>query len=105
MQKIITFLPLSSINNVVIFQAVLERGVLAYFPSRADACSGVKRKDFKYLDGARVMPLDCDGCSFLVNFSDSTVHRLSVLNCGDSGQQISRQVRYFTLMAVIFCAM
>lgn len=74
-------------------QSVLERGVLAYFPSRADACSGVKRKDFKYLDGARVMPLDCDGCSFLVNFSDSTVHRLSVLNCGESGQQISRQVK------------
>ncbi|KAF4527966.1 hypothetical protein B566_EDAN014958 [Ephemera danica] len=71
--------------------AVLERGVLAYFPTRADACSGVKRKDFKYLDEARVLPLDCDSCSFLVNFSDSTVHRLSVLNCGESGQQISRQ--------------
>jgi len=67
---------------------------MAYFACRADACSGVKRKDFKYLDGARVVPLDTDECSFLVNFSDSTVHRLSVVNDGDDTQQISRQVLY-----------
>ncbi|CAB3386943.1 Hypothetical predicted protein [Cloeon dipterum] len=70
---------------------VLERGVMAYFACRADACSGVKRKDFKYLDNARMVPIDSDECSFLVNFSDSTVHRLSVVNDGDDTQQISRQ--------------
>jgi hypothetical protein len=75
-----------------VWQVVLERGVMAYFACRADACSGVKRKDFKYLDGARIVPLDSDECSFLINFSDSTVHRLSVVNDGDDTQQISRQV-------------
>ncbi|XP_044741981.1 oxysterol-binding protein-related protein 1-like [Chrysoperla carnea] len=70
---------------------VLERGVLTYFNNRADASSGVKRKDFKYLDGARITPLVTDSASFLVQFSDSTIHKLSVVNDGQVSGQISRQ--------------
>ncbi|XP_021913454.1 oxysterol-binding protein-related protein 1-like [Zootermopsis nevadensis] len=71
--------------------AVLERGVLTYFGSRADAASGFKRKDFKYLDGANILPLECDTSTFVVRFSDSAVHRLSVVNYGETTGQISRQ--------------
>ncbi|XP_049776943.1 oxysterol-binding protein-related protein 1-like [Schistocerca cancellata] len=71
--------------------AVLERGVLTYFNSRADASTGFKRKDFKYLDGANILPLDCDNSSFVVHFSDGAVHRLSVVNYGETTGQISRQ--------------
>lgn len=78
---------------VFCFQAVLERGVLTYFGSRADAASGFKRKDFKYLDGANILPLECDTSTFVVRFSDSAVHRLSVVNYGETTGQISRQVR------------
>lgn len=79
------------------FQAVLERGVLTYFNSRADAATGVKRKDFKYLDGANILPLECDTSTFVVHFSDSAVHRLSVVNYGETTGQISRQV------CLLFC--
>jgi len=78
---------------VFTLQVVLERGVITYFSCRADACSGVRRKDFKYLDGARVVSVDSDEGSFLLNFSDGTVHRLSVLNDGDEAQRIGRQVK------------
>ncbi|XP_069689712.1 oxysterol-binding protein-related protein 1 isoform X2 [Periplaneta americana] len=71
--------------------AVLERGVLTYFNSRADAATGFKRKDFKYLDGANILPLECDTSTFVVHFSDSAVHRLSVVNYGETTGQISRQ--------------
>jgi hypothetical protein len=74
------------------FQAVLERGVLTYFNSRADAATGFKRKDFKYLDGANILPLESDTSTFVVHFSDSAVHRLSVVNYGETTGQISRQV-------------
>lgn len=70
---------------------MLERGVLTYFNNRADASSGVKRKDFKYLDGARITPLVTDSASFLVQFSDSTIHKLSIVNDGQISGQISRQ--------------
>ncbi|GLH04037.1 Poly [ADP-ribose] polymerase tankyrase [Gryllus bimaculatus] len=71
--------------------AVLERGVLTYFNNRADASTGFKRKDFKYLDGANILPLECDNSSFVVHFSDGAIHRLSVVNYGETTGQISRQ--------------
>jgi hypothetical protein len=74
------------------FQAILERGVLTYFSTRADAATGFKRKDFKYLDRANILPLECDSSTFVVHFSDGAVHRLSVVNYGETTGQISRQV-------------
>ncbi|XP_037082004.1 oxysterol-binding protein-related protein 2-like [Pollicipes pollicipes] len=69
--------------------AVLERGVLTYFSSRGDASSGVKRKDFKYLDGARVASDgDPEGATLVVRFSDGTMHRL---RCDDGDDRVSRQ--------------
>jgi hypothetical protein len=38
------------------------------------------------------MPLECDTSTFVVHFSDSAVHRLSVVNYGETTGQISRQV-------------
>lgn len=60
------------------FQAVLERGVLSYYNSRADALAGVKRKDYKYLDGAQGVSSDLTLSTFTVMFSDGTIHHLSV---------------------------
>ncbi|PNF37145.1 hypothetical protein B7P43_G00419, partial [Cryptotermes secundus] len=71
--------------------AILERGVLTYFSNRADAATGFKRKDFKYEDGANIVPLECDSSTFMVHFSDGAVHRLSVVNYGETTGQISRQ--------------
>lgn len=81
------------------FQAVLERGVLNYFSSRADSTvSSNKRQDYKYLDSARVTPLTTDLASFVVHFNDGAVHRLSVLNNGENGQ-VERQV----IFCLCFC--
>lgn len=70
---------------------MLERGVLNYFSSRADSTmNDNKRTDYKYLDSARVTPLTTDLSSFVVHFNDGAVHRLSVLNNGDTAQ-VDRQ--------------
>lgn len=67
---------------------VLERGVLTYFGSRGDASAGVRRKDYKYLDGAKVAPLDdSEGATIGLYFNDGTMHRL---RC-PSEDPISRQ--------------
>ncbi|RZF34644.1 hypothetical protein LSTR_LSTR012726 [Laodelphax striatellus] len=71
---------------------VLERGVLTYFNSRADATSGVKRKDFKYLDGARSIPAEVAPSAFNILFNDGAVHRLSVpLEAEDITGEVNRQ--------------
>ncbi|KAK4295972.1 hypothetical protein Pmani_031503 [Petrolisthes manimaculis] len=57
---------------------VLERGVLTFFSSRADASSGVRRRDYKYLDNAKVIPMiGGDGAMFLLQYNDGTCHRLA----------------------------
>lgn len=67
--------------------------MLTYFNSRADASSGVKRKDFKYLDGARGVPSDLALSAFTILFSDGTIHRLSVpIDTEDSSGEVNRQV-------------
>nr|XP_024214050.1 oxysterol-binding protein-related protein 1-like [Halyomorpha halys] len=72
--------------------AVLERGVLTYFTTRADATSGVKRRDFKYLDGAKAEPIDLAPSAFHVHFSDGTTHRLSApISSEDPTGQLARQ--------------
>lgn len=72
--------------------AVLERGVLTYFTTRADASSGVKRRDFKYLDGARGEPSDLAPSAFVIYFSDGTSHRLSApITPEDPTGQLARQ--------------
>ncbi|XP_073993554.1 oxysterol-binding protein-related protein 1 isoform X3 [Rhodnius prolixus] len=72
--------------------AVLERGVLTYFTTRADASSGVKRRDFKYLDGARASPSELALSAFNVDFSDGTIHKLSVpLSGSDPTGELCRQ--------------
>ncbi|BES91885.1 Ankyrin repeat [Nesidiocoris tenuis] len=72
--------------------AVLERGVLTYFQSRADASSGVKRRDFKYLDRAVATPSDLTLSTFNIDFSDGTTHKLSVsISAEDPTGEIGRQ--------------
>ncbi|KAK9504836.1 hypothetical protein O3M35_009016 [Rhynocoris fuscipes] len=79
--------------------AVLERGVLTYFTTRADASSGVKRRDFKYLDGARASPSDLAASAFNVDFSDGTTHKLSVpLSASDPTGELCRQ-KWLTALA------
>lgn len=71
---------------------MLERGVLNYYPSRADS-TGInknKRRDYKYLDSARVSILPTLA-SFAVHFSDGSMHRLSVVS-NDEMAQVERQV-------------
>lgn len=57
---------------------VLERGVLTFFNSRADASSGVRRRDYKYLDNCKVVPMiGGDGAMFIIQYNDGTCHRLA----------------------------
>uniref|UniRef100_T1JHE8 PH domain-containing protein n=1 Tax=Strigamia maritima TaxID=126957 RepID=T1JHE8_STRMM len=58
--------------------AVLERGVLTYFKTRADACSGVKRKGYKHLDDATAFALTLEPNVIVIHFNDNTMHRLSL---------------------------
>lgn len=72
---------------------MLERGVLNYYPSRADS-TGMnknKRRDYKYLDSARISILPTV-TAFIVHFSDGSLHRLSVVS-NDEVAQVERQVR------------
>lgn len=73
------------------FQAVLERGVLNYYASRADSTdkNRNKRRDYKYLDGARISALPTPS-SFVVHFNDGSSHRLSVVST-DENVQVERQ--------------
>ena len=64
--------------------------MLTYFSCRADASSGVKRKEFRYLDGARVAAGESpEGATMVLQFNDGTMHRL---RCDDGDDRISRQV-------------
>lgn len=70
---------------------MLERGVLNYYPSRADSTGNNKnkRRDYKYLDSARISILP-KLTSFIIHFNDGSLHRLSVLST-----QVERQVIQF----------
>lgn len=75
--------------------AVLERGVLNYYASRADSTMDVKRrdmrrKDYKYLDSAKVAPIPSDLASFVIHFNDGAIHRLCVVSNGELSQ-VERQ--------------
>ncbi|KAI5749645.1 hypothetical protein M8J76_008959 [Diaphorina citri] len=58
--------------------AVIEKGVLEFFKNKSDARLGLKRKEFKYLDGAKVLTSHISPAAFNLYFSDGTVHSLSV---------------------------
>lgn len=63
-----------------------------YYPSRADS-TGInknKRRDYKYLDSARVSILP-NLTSFVVHFNDGSLHRLSIVT-NDEKAQVERQV-------------
>lgn len=84
---------------------MLERGVLNYYPSRADSTGNNKnkRRDFKYLDSARISILPTV-TSFIVHFSDGSLHRLSVVS-NDEKAQVERQVihwKYFDIKSMKF---
>lgn len=49
-----------------------------------------KRRDYKYLDSARISILPTMA-SFIVHFSDGSLHRLSVVS-NDEVAQVERQV-------------
>ncbi|XP_023951893.1 oxysterol-binding protein-related protein 1 isoform X1 [Bicyclus anynana] len=63
---------------------VLQRGVLLYYGSRAEAArEGGRWRDRKYLDGAALSAPDTEPALLVVNFSDGDSHRLAVPQ-GDS---------------------
>ncbi|KAK7091857.1 hypothetical protein V1264_009484 [Littorina saxatilis] len=62
---------------------VLERGVLSYFQTRGDACTGTKRKGMKYLDEARLWVSESAPQEIKVYFSDGVVHTLFLENTSD----------------------
>ena len=84
-------------------QAVLQRGVLLYYGSRAEAAREKGRwRDRKYLDGAKLSDPDSETALMLVAFSDGDNHRLAVPQ-GDS-VNACRQVGFYmaeTLVAYI----
>ncbi|XP_067125574.1 oxysterol-binding protein-related protein 2-like isoform X2 [Centruroides vittatus] len=57
---------------------VLERGVLSFFSSRADASTGTKRKGYKYLDGCKIEQNENNSAIFTCHFSDGTSQQFSV---------------------------
>ncbi|XP_037046475.1 oxysterol-binding protein-related protein 1 isoform X2 [Bradysia coprophila] len=61
--------------------AVLERGVLHYFNTRAEAANlnDSRRRDYKYLDSARVTASKENPLSFFIHFNDGATHRLSII--------------------------
>ncbi|KOB75284.1 putative osbpl1a, partial [Operophtera brumata] len=67
--------------------AVLQRGVLLYYGSRAEAARGDARwRSRKYLDGASVVASDSAPASLLVSFSDGDSQRLAVPPESDPGR-------------------
>lgn len=89
--------------SYISFQAVLERGVLNYYPSRADS-TGInknKRRDYKYLDSARVSILPTM-TSFIVHFSDGSLNRLSVVSDSKKAQ-VERQVTLLYFLYFVTC--
>lgn len=74
-------------------QGVLDRGVLTFFNSRADASSGVRRRDYKYLDNCKVVPMiGGDGAMFIIQYNDGTCHRLAATPDPQHPASINRQV-------------
>lgn len=81
-------------------QGVLERGVLTFFSSRADASSGVRRRDYKYLDNAKVIQMiGGDGAMFLLQYNDGTCHRLAATPDPVHPAAVNRQVS--TLLQIL----
>ncbi|KAH9628434.1 hypothetical protein HF086_015964, partial [Spodoptera exigua] len=60
-------------------EAVVQRGVLLYYGSRAEAArGGTQWRGRKYLDGATLSASDTDPAAILLRFSDGDTHRLAV---------------------------
>lgn len=58
--------------------AVLQRGVLIYYGSRAEAGGGGRWRARKYLDAASVAAHDREPAMLVVSFSDGELHRLAL---------------------------
>ncbi|KAJ0182271.1 hypothetical protein K1T71_001640 [Dendrolimus kikuchii] len=58
--------------------AVLQRGVLIYYGSRAEAGSGGRWRTRKYLDAATVTAPDTEPALLVITFSDGETHRLAL---------------------------
>lgn len=72
-------------------QAVLQRGVLLYYGSRAEAArGGTHWRGRKYLDAATLSAADTEPALLVLNFSDGDTHRLAVQ--GDRDVAAVRQV-------------
>ncbi|XP_050344870.1 oxysterol-binding protein-related protein 1 isoform X2 [Nymphalis io] len=64
--------------------AVLQRGVLLYYGSRAEAArEGGRWRDRKYLDGAKFTAPDTEPALIVIAFSDGDNHRLAVPQAGN----------------------
>ncbi|GBP38689.1 Oxysterol-binding protein-related protein 1 [Eumeta japonica] len=62
--------------------AVLQRGVLLYYASRAEAArAGGRWRARKYLDGAKVVTPVTEPALLVLHYSDGDVHRLAVPRC------------------------
>lgn len=77
--------------------AVLERGVFSFFANRADASTGVRRKGYKYLEGAITEAVNCGGSgdehnssslAFLIIFGDRSK---AVFSLGKTQTQLELQ--------------
>ncbi|XP_049882402.1 oxysterol-binding protein-related protein 1-like [Pectinophora gossypiella] len=71
--------------------AVLQRGVLLYYGSRAEAArEGGRWRARKYLDAAKITAPDTEPALLVVSFSDGDTHRLAVPQ-GDKDITVCRQ--------------
>ncbi|CAG9581868.1 unnamed protein product [Danaus chrysippus] len=68
--------------------AVLQRGVLLYYGSRAEAAREGRARDRKYLDGAKLTAPDTEPALLMVHFSDGENHRLAVPQ-GDKNDNVT----------------
>ncbi|KAI5713301.1 hypothetical protein M8J75_015259 [Diaphorina citri] len=58
--------------------AVIEKGVLEFFKNKSDARLGLKRKEFKYLDGAKVLTSHISPAAFNLYFSDALKEHIAL---------------------------
>ncbi|XP_061709310.1 oxysterol-binding protein-related protein 1-like [Cydia pomonella] len=80
--------------------AVLQRGVLLYYGSRAEAARDTGRwRSRKYLDGATLSAPDREPALLLAAFSDGDQHRLAVPVQPSQDVAATRQVSYTTRAA------
>lgn len=76
---------------------MLQRGVLLYYGSRAEAARGAGQgRGRKYLDAASLSASDTEPALIVLRFSDGDTHRLAVPQGERADVAAARQVRHTT---------